>query len=866
MLQAPAGHGKSTFLQQLRAVCEARGDVTGWLSIDDSDNDIHRFYEHLEAMIAGMQSRSDEIKIAEQLLDFGDGDFRADWLISQLLQIGKPSSIFLDDIHTINARQTLGLLRETVSHVPENIQIYLASRTLPDLGLARLTVTGEAVIVRAEDLCFNADETRRYFALDRKFSLQDDEISHIQKHTQGWPAALQLFKLALRNPAVRQDLRNLGRDRSIDLNAYLAEDVLLQQSPVSRDFLLRSSVLSRMSGQVCDEVLQTVDSEQQLLDLESTGLFVRRLDGTSRWFTYHPLFRSFLIDQLRLKNVEGSIILRRRAANWFLRNDYPEDALEHFLEAGDFAEAASVLDQWSHRLIPAAHMMTVARWSERIPLGELDQRPDLMVKVAWALTFLRRYSRLAPLVSIMERPAANSPYQAGDSRVVLAMVSILEDRLADAETIISGIDASRTGPSLFDAFQLGAVCNARGYAAMAAGNFAQAHEHLARSRLLSDPSEASFTWAYGLSLTGISLIAQGQLQEALILLKNCMQDPRMYVDESISQASIVAGYVMALYESDQLAEAEAQFLRFRDVIANAALHDHVAVSYVAMARIQDSLGHHSKALDLLDEAEAISYASRWPRIGEILVWERVRRELALGELDRAKAIAERAERIGLGATDRAGWVRYSEEVHGRTIGRLRLLAHFHDPQEALRAIAPVLSAARRQGRIYRQIKLLQIAALAQSRKQSGSNTHRYLEEALRLAAPGRYTRIFLEEGRAFHHILQTELASQLFTVELPHNAHLQPFIAELSRAAGMDPEARHPDSSSLRGVFQPAEQFTKKELRILELLAALVPPQEMAASLHVSKDGLKYHLKNIYSKLAVNNRTDAIRAAKQMGL
>jgi LuxR family transcriptional regulator, maltose regulon positive regulatory protein len=620
VLQAPAGHGKTTLLQQLRLSCEARDDITGWLSVDESNNDIHRFYQHLGAMISGMESRSESSAVSAG--DEGQRDYRADWLISRLLHIGRPCSIFLDDLHTISARQTLSLLRESVAHVPDNVQVFIASRTLPDLGLSRLTVSEEALIVRAEDLCFSPSETRTYFSSLSSLHLTEEEVGMIQTQTDGWPAALQLFRLALRNPSIRQGLNRLSYDRSRDLTDYLAENVLVQQSPAMRDFLVRSSVLSRMSGPLCDEVLGVDNSEEHLLSLEHSGLFVRRVEGASRWFTYHPLFRSFLKDQLTAKSAATVAELQRRAADWFDRHDDPEEALQHYVDAGDHEQSARVLDAWALRLVPAAHMMTVERWSESIPLAEIEKRPDLVVKVVWALTFLRRHTRLAPLVAMLERIRAAGIESSIDPRVVLCMVAIFHDRLAHSETIVADINVKAAPPTAFDAFQWGAVCNARGYASMAAGDFAAAHEHLARSRVLSDPSAASFTWAYGLSLTGIAFVSQGLLQESLSLHRTCMQDPRMYVDESIAQASLVSSHVMALYEANRLAEAEKEFLRFRDVIANAAFHDHLAIAYIAMCRIHDALGQQSKALEMLDEAEAISYASHWPRIGEVVLWER----------------------------------------------------------------------------------------------------------------------------------------------------------------------------------------------------------------------------------------------------
>lgn len=864
-VQGAAGHGKSTLLEQIRVECEQRGDITGWLDVRDSDNDIRRFYEHLEAMIASMRPAAEAVK-PKAPRRAGERDFRSDWLLSQLFDIGGRASLFLDDLHLLNARQSLSFLAQVLAHVPDNVQIFIASRTLPDVGLARLAVVGEALVIRSSELCFTPDETARYFAIEAKLELTAEELDLIFRQTDGWPAALQLFRLALRHPAIRGDLQRFPDYHPEELNAYLAENVLRQQTAGAREFLLLSASMSRMSGPLCDEVLRREGSEELLVQFEAAGLFVRRMDSDPRWFTYHPLFASFLLDHLRPQGGERIAVLRRRAADWFRRNGCMEDAVEHYVAAGDHAAAAEVLDEWADLLIPAAQLMTVERWSERIAAAEVERRPALLVKVAWALTFLQRHARLAPMLdSLRALKESSGPGQA-DPRVLLAMVAIMEDDLAKAESILERIDVMEASPSAFRAFELGAVCNVRGYAAMSSGDFAGAHALFGRSRELSEPSVASFAWAYSISSTSVALIAQGQLHEALALLRNALTDRRMYVDESISQASVVASHVMALYEADELEEAESQFLRFRDVIANAALHDYVAVAYVAMARIQDFRGQPGKALEILEEAESIGYAHRWPRVGSILTWERVRREIVRGEPARARDIAERAERIG--DKIRGSWTRFSEDVQGAAMGRLRLHAYCLEADEALRMITTALGAARRKGRVHRQIKLLQFGAVAHRRRGSQSRSQQYLLEAVRLAAPGGYVRAFLDEGPLLEQLVREELLSTSASggVAPPYPEFLRP----LARRLGCEDDEAIVDGSvapaAIASGLQPAEQFTRREMMLLKLLAGMASTQEMADAMRLSRDGLKFHLKNIYAKLAVSTRLEAIRAARSLGL
>lgn len=871
VVQAPAGHGKSTLLEQLRLECEQCGDVTGWLEVSDSDNDIRRFHEHLEVMIASMHAQGADPQRRAGLA-VKDGELRSDWLRAQLLSIGRPASIFLDDVHLITAPQTLAFLAQALDRMPDNLRFFIASRTLPEIGLSRLTVTGEAMVIRAADLCFTRDETARYFASVASLELDEQELELIHRQTDGWPASLQLFRLALRQPLLRRDLQRFGEYQREELAAYLAENVLQQQTPDAREFLLLSSAMNRFSAELCDAVLGREDSADQLARLAAAGLFLRRMESDPRWFTYHPLFAAFLVGQLRSQGAARVAALRRRAADWFLEQNLVEDALEHYVAAGDHAAAAATLDQWADHLIPSARLMTVEQWSARISPAEIECRPGLQVKIAWALTFLRRHSRLAPLLETLRSRGMDTGDSNADPRVVLAMALALEDDLRQAEDIIGRVDIAEAEPGSFRAFELGAVCNVRGYVAMSAGDFPEAHRLFSRTRELCGATGASFPWAYCISNTALALIAQGQLHEALTLLRSSMSDRRMVVDESVSQATVAATYIVALYEADELEEAETQFLRFHDLIAHTALHDYLVTAFIAMARIHDARGQHEKALEILDEVESISYANRWPRLGGILNWERVRRELVHGEMERARAIAERAERADDDAQS-GSWVRSSEDVHGSTLGRLRLHAYCLDPDEALRAIATALGSARRKGRVHRQIKLLQLAAIAHQRRGTSSRAQQYLDEALRLGAAGGYLRAFLEESAPFEAMLREELAGGGTPAEHPALSRQSAFIDRLTQRLWPDGTmdidtggGRAWTEAKGTASFRITEPFTRRERTLLRLLANMASTQEMADAMHLSRDGLKFHLKNIYTKLGVRTRMDAARASQQIEL
>lgn len=863
LVQAPAGHGKSTLLEQLRAECERRGDVTAWLDLGDRDNDIRRFQQNLDGLVGCLGSGVADRPETTPRPPARETDSFIERVLADVGALGRPVSLFLDDVHGVRAPQTLALLAQLIRRTPPQVRWCLASRTLPDIGLARLAVQGEALLIRAADLSFTAEETARYFGSLATLELDPEELALIQRQTDGWPAALQLFRLALREPMLRRDLVRFGSYPPEALAAYLAENVLNQQDAEAREFLLLTAAMNRFSAELCDAVLDRRDSATQLAQMEAAGLFLRRSERDPRWFCYHPLFGAFLLDQLARQSPARMIELRRRAAEWFEQHGYREDALEHWVAAGDDAAAAATLERWTDTLIPAAQLMTVEQWSERIAAVEIERRPGLRVKVAWALTFLRRHARLAPHLQALRAQPDVGIAVTPDPRIVLTMAALLEDDLPQAEHLAARVEDAMAEPGSFRAFELGAISNVRGYLALAAGDFPAAHQCFGRTRTLCEGSSASFPWAYSLSISATALIQQGQLHEALALLRHAMADARLRVDESVSQSSIVSSYVVALYEADALDEALALFERFREMILSTVVPDYLASAVVVVSRIHDLRGEADAALALLDEAESIAYTNRWPRIGAVLGWERVRRELVRGECTRARAIAERAVETASGSR-----VRFCEDVHGCTVARLRLQAFCQAPDEALRLITTALSSARRKGRVHRQIKLLQFAAIAHHRRKSASRSQQYLQEALRLAAGGGYLRAFLEEGRMMDSLLRDNLAATRAMSDAAADSPLAQFLGQLASRVGIELPTPDPDLRS-----DPAETrahcdetFTRREQALLQLLADMASTQELADAMHLSRDGLKFHLKNVYAKLGVRTRLEAVRAARQRGL
>jgi LuxR family maltose regulon positive regulatory protein len=857
LMQAPAGYGKSFALLQSRRACEERGFLTRWLTLDEADNDTRRFLIHFAALLASGQDGSTEDSNGHG--PHVERGYRSDWAIDRLLKLPQPVAIFLDDFQTLEGEAVLAFAREFLERLPHGTRIFIGSRSTPELGLARLLVSERALVLRSEDMRFSAAEAVNFLSADNGVAVSNEEFGRIYELTNGWQAALQLYRLSLINPSVRGSLADFSSSRPRELADYLAENVLSLQSTEIQDFLLRTSLLTRLSPPLCDAITGRSDSKRILAWLERSGLFVRGLDKDEREFEYHALFASFLRDQQYDRSESVALAVHHEAAKWRLQQGDFEEALHHAISCNDFALAAKALDIWSSRLVAGALLMTAERWFDRLPFDEIARRPSLMIKIAWALIFLQRREKLSPILALLER--LRRPYaidKTTDPTIVLSMAAIANDDAKAAFQLAGPVSISERRVARFAAFELGAAANLAAYRNMICGDFEGARASLAVARVQGERGEAPFSQGYTVGLAGVNLLAQGQLQDSLRRFRSGMAEQVMRVDRSHASAALASCYIWALYESDALDEAEAVFGQYRDIIVESTLLDFQAVAHLSMARIHDIRGRAREALAVLEEAEAIGHTNGWPRLVRTVSWERVRRSLLSGDLDDAKANAEVALQFGKTAAEE--WIQFSEDLEGESLGRIRLAIYSRDVDRSKELLK--IEFAHQQKRVFRQMKLHLLEAQLQNRLGARNRAQRCLRKAVRLGTPGGYIRCFVDEGAPIRDMLREEYESLVDSAGRPVPDSADPaFVERLLRAFGADPVT----TSSPKTQHQP-ERLTEQEVKIIAFLANGVSNKEMAARLFLSENTVKFHLKHIYSKLRVSSRTQAVLSARDLGL
>lgn len=841
VLQGPAGHGKSTTLLQFKQLCEAQGHATAWLTLDEADNEPRRFFAYLrgtmQLLSEGLQVSFEPTRIRRH----------ADWVIEQLAAVDRPVALFIDELQTITSVALLQFFRELMEYLPDNVTLYFGTRAVPEMGLTRLMLDGRAMMIAADALRFSRGEMADFFAGASDLAMRPGELDSIYRHTEGWPAALQLFRLSLSRLNVRNELARGIASHPRELADYLTENVLALQTPELQDFLLRTSLLPRLSAAVCKEVTGVSDAQALLEQLERNGLFLRGLDAQMHWFKYHGLFAKCLSDQFTARQPDAARDVHLKAAHWYANAHMWAEGVHHALAADALSLAADMLDEWGNTLVAEGQLITMERWAQQLPLKEITARPTLTIRVAYAYIFLRRRAAFAPLHAALLRMELEGRIQ---PEIVLSMAAISVDNIEEAFRRVLRVDIEKVDESGFYAFERAAAANLAGIRAVAAAEFEQGRRALGYARQHNERGLAPFSRGYEVGVTGTSLLLQGDLRGALAGFDAAAAQSPTPLDRLLASAAMTACHIWALYEANELSAAEALFVQHQDMIAESTLLDFAAVAFIAMSRIDSALGRRQAAQDKLSALEDMAQASGWPRLTRLVAWERVSRALASGHVEYAQSqMASIPAETGVSTDLRL----FADELGDRYLGDIRLMIQLGQMDRASRRLQEETERAGPR-RVYRQLRLRLLETSWHMQAGSEPAALNSLTQALQLAAPGQFIRCFVECGRRL-----LPLLNRVYRSPPPTLIRHVGYLATLVSACGGDPGTQG-------GELLPLEGLTEREQAILMLLAVGASNKEMARQLTVSENTVKFHLKNIYAKLAVDNRLRAIAAARERGL
>ncbi|MPV37664.1 LuxR C-terminal-related transcriptional regulator [Georgenia subflava] len=867
LLSAQAGFGKTTLLTEWLATDPVAGRCVAWVSLDTRDNDPAVFWRYVVAAVhaaapdagaraqALLQSRrtTTERVLATLVNDVGA---RADDL-----------TLVLDDYHVIDSPEVRDGVAFLLENQPPTLHVVIASRADPALPLARWRARGDLVEVRADDLRFTTAETASYLTGVMGLTLTPDQIASLDERTEGWIAALQLAALSIRG---RGDVAGFvaefaGDDRHVV--DYLAEEVLQGQPVDVRDFLLQTSVLTQMSGSLCDAVTEGHGSAGLLETLDRRNLFVVPLDDRRRWYRYHHLFADVLRARLvGERPAEAVAALHRRASAWYETNGPRSLAIHHALAGGDAARAADLLEVVLPELSRDRQEVTMRAWIQAIPDDILRTRPVLSVAYAGALMVRGEVEGVEQRLRDAEQWLR--PTRSGESVPTTPMVVVDAEafrRLPGAIAVYRAGQAHVTGDVPGTMAHAGRVLELAGpedhvdrgaaqallaLACWTSGDLAAAERWYTEAvRSLARAGHYADVLGCRLGLSDVQ-VARGGLRDAMATFERGLAmaaehgspPPRGTGDMHVGMARL-------LIEQNRLDDARDHLRASEELGELLGLPQNRYRWCLESARLCRAEGDPQGALDLLHDAEAVFTTDYSPDVRPLAA-VRARVLVALGAVDEA---LEWVRREGLSADDDLTYVREFEHL---TLARVLLaVARAGRPRghpDPRRLLTRLQSSAEDGGRTGAVVEALVLQALAHHAAGDADPAVDALDRAARLAEPEGYVRLFLDEGDA----LSALLGALVRRAPAGHYAHrLAAAAAPLAPGPRATPRAA--------GVV---ERLSARELEVLRLLTTDLDGPQIARELVVTLNTVRTHTKNIYAKLGVNNRRAAVRRAGELDL
>jgi LuxR family maltose regulon positive regulatory protein len=871
LVSAPAGFGKTTLLTEwLAAGPAAPGSerLAAWLSLDRGDNDPVSFWAYVIAALRTVASGVGDSALA--LLHASPPPPIETVLTVLLNDLGAFAGdivLVLDDYHVIDAREVQDGMAFLLDHVPPGLHVVIASRADPALPLARLRARGELAEIRAAELRFTPDEAAAYLTEMMGLELTARDVAALESRTEGWIAALQLAALSMQG---RDDVAGFiagfaGDDRYVV--DYLAEEVLQRQTDRVQAFLLRTSILGRLSGPLCDAVTGQGGGKAMLEALDRGNLFLVPLDDRRRWYRYHHLFADVL--QARLLDEQPGQVpeLHRRASAWYEQNGERSVAIGHALAAGDFKRAADLVELAIPAMRRTRQEATVRGWLEELPDEVVQVRPVLSVYFAGVL------------LTGGELEGVEGRLRDAERWLEPATGDCAEPQIPSADMVVADEEEYRRLPAMIEMYRAGQAL-ARGDApgtvrhAQRAIELALEDDHLCRAsaagllglvywgsgdleaghRAYSACVEGLRRAGFVADILGCSIAladirsTQGRLGEALRTFEQALQLAGEQGGSVLrGTADMYVGMSEIARERDDLDVATEHLLRSQELGEHTGLPQNRYRWRVAMARIREAEGDPGGALDLLNEAERLYMGDFFPNVRPLpalkaRVWIRQGR---FGE-----ALGWAREQ-GLSVDDDLSYLREFEHI---TLARLLLARHEDErPErsvhEATGLLQRLLLAAEEGGRTGRVIEIVLLQALAHQAQGDTPAALASLERAVTLAEPEGYVRIFADEGPPLVPLLRA-VAKQG-----TRRNYARRLLAAVGRTGTGSPTA-----------LALIDPLSERELDVLRLLGTELDGPAIARELTVSLNTMRTHTKNIYAKLAVTNRRAAVRRAAELDL
>jgi LuxR family maltose regulon positive regulatory protein len=788
-------------------------------------------------------------------------------LINEIAALPDRIVLVLDDYHLIEAQPIHDALTFLLRRLPPQMHLVIATREDPPLPLARLRVRGQLTELRATDLRFSSSEAATFLNQVMGLNLSAEDIAALERRTEGWIAGLQLAAISMQG---RKDvtgfIQSFTGSHHFVLD-YLLEEVLEQQSQNIQTFLLYTAVLDRLTGSLCDALTGQEDGQATLEILERANLFIVPLDEERRWYRYHHLLADLLRQRLRQTQPEQMPTLHQRASKWYEQNGFIDEAIEHALHAEGFERVAHLIEEHVDALWQRSEHARLRRWLAGLPIELIFSKPHLGILHAWNLftsgqqdaaeQSLQAAERV--LESSADRVTETSPMEREQSpgsdwtRIqgrAAAIRAFLASYHGDVQEISRYARQALEYLPEQDVTWRSTAAVALGDAYRFGGELAAAHRVRLEALEASKAAGNTYMTMIASMKLAITLRQQGRLEQVIEI---CQQQLQLAQEIGMSQSAVV-GWSLAIWgevlaernDLDRAIHRAQKGVKLTEGSRNAIV---IGWSNLCLMRVLFSRGELAGAKEIVQKMENLARQYDVPPwiANPMAAWQ-ARIWLAQEKLDVA------SQWVGERGLDAEGDPTRFHVIEYIVLVRIHIAQGRLD--EATKLSQRLLETAERRGHTARAIELLNLQALA---FQAGGDTNQAitaLEQALTLAKPGGFIRTFVDEGppmaRLLYEAVTRGVATDYARRLLAAFPVTEPEQTDLSKKQA-------PESDLI-------EPLSERELEVLELIAEGLTNPEIASRLFLSLHTIKVHARNIYGKLGVHNRTQAVTRARALGV
>ncbi|MGD9093849.1 MAG: LuxR C-terminal-related transcriptional regulator [Anaerolineales bacterium] len=872
LISAPAGFGKTTLLAEWVA---SSSRPIAWISLDDGDNDQIRFLTYLIVAIQGIHDKFGQTTL--ELLQSPQPSSTENILtalINEIAELQNPFLLILDDYHVISDRQVHRTVTYLIEYQPRQMHVILSTRADPPWPLSRYRGRGELNELRVNDLRFSVDETLTFLNEVMNLKLSTDDVATLDERTEGWIAGLQMAALSLQG---RKDTTTFmkafsGSHRYV--LDYLLEEVLLRQSEAVREFLLKTSILNRMTAPLCNIITGRQDSQDILRDLEAANLFLLPLDDERGWYRYHHLFVSLLRGLLGQEHPHQKSELHIRASQWLESQGLLDEAIEHAVAAKDIERATDLIEQYAMDTIIQGNLTTVARWLESLPSEQIRARPWLCGYQAWVRHWTGQREDVEECLVHVENtfletrgdPDAAVVLSESEYRHLLGTVGAIRAISANHDT--SEQPKLEIAQRAMELLPEGDYM--RGINAIALANAYENQGDLLKAQAAyAEGCKIAKDYGYRsleVSLTcylGSTYVRQARLHEAYRIFSEALDKASTPSGSKLP----AAGYALVKLgelerEWNQLETAEVTLTKGLEICKQWGQVDFLAEGYVAMARLQLAKGDAHGAHKSIDEVDALSRTAKldpfiicWSdncRLRLWLPWEDLSQGFQAGLIEATNWATASGLQVD-------GELSYLADLDHINLSRFMVAQGMHHSSkplfdQALTLLERIVDGAESAGWIHQAIEARILQALAFQGAGNPDGALRSLTEAIARAEPGGYIRLFTDEGSPMQRMLSTAVRRDIAP------GHMKVVLDSLKKPMIVPREVvQHPTSKLV-------EPLSERELQVLRYLKTNLSSTEIADELYISPSTVRTHIKNIYSKLDVHRRYDAVERAKELSL